>query len=237
MGYGITFDDKYHTYKDWGLKLLSFYMPLPAVKENCIDVPGMDGTLDLTDVFGRPLYSDRDGIEIVFDLLDGSYSKWFAVCEKISAVLHGRKAKMVIDDESGRFYNVRLSVDYQKSNPVMSQITLSGKAEPYKYDTQSTSEPWLWDTFNFESGVIQQFDNITISGTQTVNLIGKGVGSEPIFNVSNSENLKLTYNGASYDLADGKNRFPDIFIAEKNTAELIFSGSGILTIDYRGKYI
>lgn len=237
MGYGITFDDKFHTYKDWGLKLLSFYMPLPAVKENCIDVPGMDGTLDLTDVFGRSLYSDRDGIEIVFDLLDGSYSKWFAVCEKISAVLHGRKTKMVIDDESGRFYNVRLGVDYQKSNPVMSQITLSGKAEPYKYDTQSTSEPWLWDSFSFENGVIQQFDSVTVDGTQTVRLIGKGVGSEPIFNVSDSENLTLTYNGVSYNLADGKNRFPDIFISKGDSVELSFSGTGSVSIDYRGKYI
>lgn len=237
MGYGITFDDKYHTCKDWGLKLLSFYMPLPAVKENCIDVPGMDGTLDLTDVFGRPLYSDRDGIEIVFDLLDGSYSKWFATCEKISAVLHGRKVKMTIDDESGRFYNVRLSVDCQKSNPIMSQITLSGKAEPYKYDTQSTSEPWLWDTFNFESGVIQQFDNVTVNGIKKVTLIGKGSGSEPIFNVSNSENLKLTYNGIYYDLVDGKNRFPDIFISKGDSVELSFSGTGSVSIDYRGKYI
>lgn len=237
MGYGITFDDKYHTYKDWGLKLLSFYMPLPTVKETCIEVPGMDGALDLTDVFGRPLYSDRDGIEIVFDLLDGDYSKWFVICEKISAVIHGRKIKMSLDDESGRFYNVRLNVDYKKSDPVMSQITLSGKAEPYKYDAQSTSEPWLWDTFNFENGVIQQFDNITINGTQTVKLIGKGIGSEPIFNVSNSENLKLTYKGVLYELVDGKNRFPDISIAGGNTTELSFSGVGNLSIDYRGKYI
>lgn len=237
MGYGITFDDKYHTYKDWGLNLISFYMPLPAVKENCIDVPGMDGSLDLTDAFGRPLYSDRDGVEIIFDLLDGSYSKWFAACEKISAVLHGRKIKMVVDDESGRFYNVRLSVDSQKSNPVMSQITLSGKSEPYKYDMQSTSESWLWDSFNFENGVIQQFNDITINGTQTIDLIGKGVGSEPIFIVSNSDDLKLACNGVLYDLADGKNRFPEISISDGNTAELNFSGNGTLSIDYRGRYI
>ena len=144
---------------------------------------------------------------------------------------------MVIDDESGRFYNVRLSVDYQKSNPVMSQITLSGKAEPYKYDTQSTSEPWLWDSFSFENGVIQQFDSVSVDGTQTVRLIGKGVGSEPIFNVSNSENLKLTFNGVSYDLSDGKNRFPDIFISDGDTAEFNFSGAGSLSIDYRGRSI
>lgn len=237
MGYGITFDDKYHTYKDWGLKLLSFYMPLPTVKENCIDIPGMDGTLDLTDAFGQPLYSDRDGIEIVFDLLDGGYSKWFTVCEKISSVLHGRKVKMTIDDESGRFYNVRLSVDYKKSDPVMSQITLSGKAEPYKYDTQSTSEQWLWDTFNFENGVIQQFGSVAVNGIKRVTIIGKGAGSVPTFNVSNSENLKLTYNGDSYDMINGKNRFPDICIAEGNLSELFFNGVGVVSIDYRGRFI
>lgn len=237
MANGITFGDKYHTYNDWGLKLLSLYIPTPAVKENYIDVPGMDGSIDLTDVLGRPLYSDRDGIEIAFDLLDGSYSKWFALCEKISSVLHGKKLKMVLDDENNRFYNVRLNIDYSKSDAVMSQIVLSGKAEPFKYDIQSTSEAWLWDSFSFINGVIQQLSDITITESAVIKLIGKGIGSNPIFVVNEAEKLQVTYNNNTYDLAVGNNRIPDIRIAEGEEAELVFSGTGDLAIDYRGEYL
>lgn len=237
MECGITLDGKYHTYKDWGLKLLSAYIPAPAVKENYIDIPGTDGSIDLTDVFGRVLYSDRDGIEIVFDLLDGGYSKWFATCEKISCILHGRKMKMVFDDENGRFYNVRLNVDCSKSNTFMSTITLSGKAEPFKYDVQSTAEPWLWDTFSFINGVIQQFDNLSVNSSLGVTLIGKGIGSIPIFVVEEADSLQVSYNGNAYDLSAGKNRIPDIRIGEGDEAILTFKGVGKLAIDYRGEYL
>lgn len=239
MNAGITFNGKYHTYKDWGLKLVSVKIPAPAVKENYIDIPGTDGSIDLTDVFGRVLYSDRDGIEIVFDLLDGGYSKWFAVCERISCILHGKKMKMVLDSEINRFYNVRLSVDYNKSNAVMSQITLSGKAEPFKCDIQTTAEPWLWDTFCFENGVIQQFDNLTVDNDNSseIKLIGKGMGSIPIFIVSKAENLQVSYKGKSYDLNVGRNRLPEIRVGEGEEALLTFSGVGSFAIDYRGEYL
>ncbi len=237
MRNGITFNDKYHTYKDWGLKLISIYIPSPKYKEKYIDVPGMDGGIDLTDIFGRVLYSDRDGVEIEFDMLDGGYSKWFVLCEKISTIIHGKKLKMILDDESNRFYNVRLEVDAQKSDAVMSKIILSGKAEPFKYDIQSTVEPWEWDTFSFINGVIQQLDNVVVSEALDIMIIGKGTGSNPIFIVSEAENLQVTYNGNIYDLSVGKNRIPDIRIGEGEEATLTFSGIGTLSVDYRGEYI
>lgn len=237
MECGITFDGKYHSYNDWGLKLVSVSIPAPSVKENYIDIPGTDGSIDLTDVFGRVLYSDREGIEIVFDLLDGGYSKWFAMCEKISCILHGRKMKMVLDYESNRFYSVRLNVDYSKSNAVMSQITLSGKAEPFKYDVLSTAEPWLWDTFSFINGVIQQLDNLTVNDSLDVILIGKGMGSIPIFFVSKADNLQVNYSGNTYDLSVGKNRMPEIRVGEGEKALLNFNGVGNLAVDYRGEYL
>lgn len=237
MGNGITFDDKYHTYKDWGLKLLSVRIPLPDVQENTIDVPGMDGSLDLTEALGRILYSDRDGIELVFDLLDGSYANWFTTVEKIAGILHGRKVKMILDDEPNRFYNIRLHIDTEKSNAIMSQIILSGKAEPFKYDVTSTLEKWEWDNFNFVNGVIQQHDNIVVENSLTILLIGNGKGSSPTFVVSEADSLQVAYKDNTYDLSVGKNRIADIYIGNGETAELIFNGTGTLAIDYRGEYI
>ena len=86
MGKGVTFADKIHTERDWGLKLLSVYIPMPTPKTQLVDIPGGDGNIDLTEINGRPAYSDRQGVELVFDLMDGDYKIWFLkyseVCKK-----------------------------------------------------------------------------------------------------------------------------------------------------------
>ena len=72
--------------------------------------------------------------------------------------VHGKKVKMILDDEPEHYYRVRLELDGEKTNPVYGQIVLSGTAEPFKYDLQSSGEPWKWDTFNFRTGVIRSPD-------------------------------------------------------------------------------
>ena len=149
MGKGVTFADKIHTERDWGLKLLSVYIPMPAPKTQLVDIPGGDGNIDLTEINGRPAYNDRQGLELVFDLMDGDYKIWFMKYSEFAKEVHGKKVKMILDDEPEHYYMVRLELDGEKTNPVYGQIVLSGTAEPFKYDLQSSGEPWKWDTFNF----------------------------------------------------------------------------------------
>ena len=96
---GVTFADKIHTERDWGLKLLSIYIPMPDPKEQQVDIPGGDGSIDLTEINGRPAYKDRSGVELVFDLLDGDYETWFMKYSEFAKKVHGKKVKMVLDDE------------------------------------------------------------------------------------------------------------------------------------------
>ena len=99
MGKGVTFADKIHTERDWGLKLLSVYIPMPAPKTQLVDIPGGDGNIDLTEINGRPAYSDRQGVELVFDLMDGDYKIWFMKYSEFAKEVHGKKVKMILDDE------------------------------------------------------------------------------------------------------------------------------------------
>ena len=62
MSNGVLFDDKIHTERDWRLKLISIYIPMPDPKTQLVDIPGADGTVDLTEVNGRPAYNDRNGL-------------------------------------------------------------------------------------------------------------------------------------------------------------------------------
>ena len=43
--FGLTIDGKHTT--EYGLKMLSMYIPQPAVKTNLISVPGASGSIDL----------------------------------------------------------------------------------------------------------------------------------------------------------------------------------------------
>lgn len=237
MSTGVTFDDRIHTEQDWGLKLLSVYIPMPDPKTQILDIPGGDGSIDLTEINGRPAYNDRDGVELVFDLMDGSYESWFLKYSQFAAEVHGRKVKMVLDDDPDHYYMVRLKLDGKKSNPVYGQITFSGTAEPFKYDLTATNEPWLWDTFNFETGVIREIEEVEITAENNkVTIIGAGIDTPPVFAVSQADNLKLTYGGRTYTLKVGRNRFPAVRVGKEDVT-LTFFGTGKFEVEYRGRYL
>ena len=237
MSTGVIFDDRIHTERDWGLRLLSVYIPMPDPKTQILDIPGGDGSIDLTEINGRPAYNDRDGVELVFDLMDGSYESWFLEYSQFAAEVHGRKVKMVLDDDPDHYYMVRLKLDGKKSNPVYGQITFSGTAEPFKYDLVATNEPWLWDTFNFETGVIREIEEVEITAENNkVTIIGAGIDTPPVFAVSQADNLKLTYGGRTYTLKVGRNRFPAVRVGKEDVT-LTFSGTGKFEVEYRGRYL
>lgn len=238
MGTGVTFADKIHTEKDWGLKLISVYIPMPQPKTQLVDIPGGDGSIDLTEVnTGRPAYKDRSGLELTFDLMDGSYKVWFTKYSQFAESVHGRKVKMILDDEPDHYYMVRLEIDGEKTNPVYGQITLKGTAEPFKYDLQSSEEPWLWDSFNFQTGVIRTLKDVVISSTnRNVKILGAGIDTPPVFVVTQADNLKLTHGGRTYALKVGRNRFPAVRVGKQDVT-LAFSGTGKMTVEYRGRYL
>lgn len=236
MSAGITFDT-WHTSRDWGLKLVSYHIPMPEPKEKTVDVVGAHGVLDLTDTDGAVYYNRREGIEIIFDLEDGSAQVWLAKYSEIAAAIHGQKMKMILDDQPDYYYMVRLNLDSTKSEPVLSQFVLTGSAEPFKYDVTTSAEDWLWDPFNFHTGVIRVLKDIKITATnKSVKVAGGGISTAPIFQVKISNSLKVTFGGRSYPLAVGRNRLPEIRVG-KTDATLIFTGTGELTIDYRGRYL
>ena len=58
--FGLTIDGKHTT--EYGLKMLSMYIPQPAVKTNLISVPGASGSIDLSEVSGQRCYENRNDL-------------------------------------------------------------------------------------------------------------------------------------------------------------------------------
>ena len=233
---GVTFADQWHTERDWNLHPVRIYISMPEAKEQVIDIPGGDGAIDLSEINGRPMYGMRT-VELEYHLRNVDNEKWNSIYSEIGAAITGKKVKMVLDDDPDHYYMARLKVDGEKTDYVNAELTFSGTAEPFKYDLTATNEPWLWDTFNFETGVIREIEEVEITAENNkVTIIGAGINTPPVFVVSQADNLKLTYGGRTYTLKVGRNRFPAVRVGKEDVT-LTFSGTGKFEVEYRGRYL
>ena len=226
---GITFDEEKHTYDDFGLRIKSVNIGLPATKENLIEVPGADGYLDMTDYFGTR-YENRT-IKAECDVEDKSYENWAGKVSQISNYLHGKKRKLVLDWDSGYYYEGRGTVKVSKENRPYSTVTLEFDCDPYKYELYDSSGDWLWDPFDLDDGIIREYGNLTVNGTLDLTVIGSPMSTVPEITVSTA--MTVEYEGETYDLLPGLNYLPDLEITEGEHT-MIFTGNGTVSVLYRG---
>ena len=119
-----------------------------TVKEHYIDIPGINGGLDLTEsLTGFPLYNYIEGsIDFVIRndkiayILDnhGYVSKekeitWELLNRDIREFLNGKRRYMMLEDDPSWYYEGRFSVEkYTSSEAANSSITINYKVYPYK---------------------------------------------------------------------------------------------------------
>ena len=107
-------------------------------------------------------------------------------------------------------------------------------AEPYKYSLTTSAEPWLWDPFNFETGIITYIGAVTISGTETITIPAGYMPTSPEIVVSDlSGTLRLDYGGQTYTLTTGTNKIPSILVGGDSDVDLTFNGNAKVQIVYR----
>ena len=237
MYHSITFevnDQKINTWDDW--KLIPTSRPLvvpPGVKTQYVDIPGGNGTIDLTEVLtGYPLYENRIGSwEFA---VTNDFRPWHIAYSDIMGFLHGKRMKALLEDDPYFYYEGRFAVNKWASNKDYSVITIDYDVYPYKKSIFSSVEKWLWDPFNFEIGVIRNYNALAVSGELSVMIPGSDEPIVPIISVisTDSSGMDVEFNNASYHLSNGENIVPELqILKEKNT--LIFKGNGTVTIDYR----
>ncbi len=167
MYHSVTFGDK-NTWDDW--RLVPASRPLfnpPAQKTKVIDIPGGDGVIDLSQALtGYPIYQNRTG-SMEFIVMNG-FRAWQVAYSEIMDYLHGQSMRAVLEDDPEYFYEGRFTVNEWKSEKDWSRITIDYDVNPYKWALQSSTDEWLWDTFNFQNGVIQStlFREAAVTTTQ-----------------------------------------------------------------------
>lgn len=255
MYHSITFGDK-NTWDDWCMiPETEPYIAEPAPKTNYIDIPGANGSLDMSEaIAGYPLYQNRTG-EITF-LVMNKNAATIPNCNPISfrnlssnimEYLHGKKMNMILEDEKAYFYTGRFTV---KPSPEQdfSKITIGYTLEPYKWSILGIVDNWIWDTFNFYTGVISsELENIDVTTTyRTISLQNTQIGIAPVapeFRVTstNGQGIYITFINPTLGINEetlipnGTHINPD-FILYGDDVTIGFrvsSGTGKLTINFR----
>lgn len=128
---GVTFDGL-HSYTDFGLWISKQpNLGSPKPKLNLVDVPGMDGYLDMTEAnSGEVKYSNRP-ISFVFSAkVNDADRPEFE--ERINAALHGKNIQqIIIDNDPLWYYTGRATVVFSEVKAWKLKCTVSVDAYPY----------------------------------------------------------------------------------------------------------
>lgn len=230
--YGVLIKGK-HTGRDYNLDWIApFTITSPEVKRYNIEVPGSDGKLDLTTFLtGQDIKYDNRNLKFSFNF-DGDYTRWDIVSTRIMNDLHGQLCSVIPDTRPDFVYYGITTVETEKETLEGScDIIISVDVEPYKYERYSSLEPWVWDTFCFEDGIIRDYKDLKVDGTMMLMIPGRRKKVVPVFICSDV--MTLEYGGQSYTLPAGRSKTLDIQLG-MGEHFLLFHGTGTVSVDYRG---
>ena len=231
---GVTFivgNKQIHSCKDWNLAFGSYTISSPESKTYTVDIPGMDGVLDLSESLTGDIQYKNRKITLNFSIISSLF-KQPVDFSKIYNCLHGRTVKLIFDNDPSFYWIGRLSVSTYQEAYLLGSISIECDIEPYKYERYSSIEPWLWDTFNFEQDIIREYKDLQISGKLELNIPGRRKTIYPVFTASTE--MKVTFNNVSYTIPANKSiQLLDVGLKEGDNI-LIIEGNGTITIDYRG---
>lgn len=224
----VTFGTK-NSYEDFGLILTSKDIGLPDPKTEEVEMVGADGVIDLTEVLTDDIKYKRRKLTFTFTVIDAMNS-WSSVLSQVTNYLHGKKLRVLLDWDKNYYYEGRCKVNQFKTNKRLATIVIDADVDPYKLEVNSTSSPWIWDTFSFIDGIIY-LNTVTVSGSKTVNLLNRRKIVSPTF--TTTATMSVVHNGVTYSLPKGTTTVLGIRLTEGDNF-VTFKGTGTVTIDYKG---
>lgn len=210
---GIKIGDK-HTADDWGLIQTSKLISIPVPKTNYQDIEGYDGSIDLSEIYGDIKYNDRI-ISCEYDVTQ-CQKTWSALTTDIINYCHGKKFKIVDDDDKDYYYIGRVSINEFKNDRRVGKLVIEGKLEPYKYKKEKT------------------ILNINFQNSETKRIILKNGRKSVVPKIiTTSKNTTIIFNNNSTVLKDiGIYQILDLQLTYGEN-ELKITSDGPITIEYQ----
>lgn len=247
----------YDAYEDWHLVPTS--RPVvnpPKLKSKIIEIAGGDGSIDLSESLTKyPLYDNREG-SWEFIVLNDTWAGWDLAYRTIANALHGKMFKVILEDEPQYYYEGRITINEWRSNNdgTWSNIVLDYNLKPYKLEISDTLEDWLWDPFNFETGIIPAsvYKDIRVTTTSSwTKRTLDHISYKPIvpyFVVNATNGMDIGMNNPELDIDggntpgltahfnNGKSQNPRFVLSNvsgNNIVTLFFKGNGKVSIQFR----
>jgi phage-related protein len=209
---GILFGDV-HSFNDLNLVLTKMTIPPAKAKTTYVEIPGADGSLDLTETHGDVKYSDRE-ITFNFAQLPSDDTDFETKKTEISNLLNGKACKITLDADEDYYYQGRCSVNDHLQDGNLKTFTVKAKVRPYKYKQYMTK-------------VIVKLTE----ATKTVVLTNGRKSVAPSIECTN-DNTVISFGAATFNLSAGTHKILDIMLVEgENT--LTTSGTGSVTFSYQ----
>lgn len=211
---GVLFDD-IHSFFDLGL-VLSHVQIAPAVpKTTYIDIPGGDGSIDLTEANGEVKFYDRTH-KFTFTMspmLDLSERAWEEKKTEISGLLNGRACKVTLDKDPEYYWDGRCKIDSYRSQKRLRQFVISATVRPYKLKRKETT--------------------VSFSLTSTGKKIVLHNGRKSVCPViTTTANTTIMFNGTMLNFNRGTHQLEEILLTLGNN-HMTVSGSGTITFAYQ----
>ncbi|WP_334115970.1 hypothetical protein [Streptococcus parasuis] len=182
------------SYDDWGVYLTSYFVGDAEPKENYVDIPFGDGSLDLTEaITGEVVYSNRE-FEAVFTMKPPR-SAWPDLVRMMRAYLNGRKRKIRIADEPDYYLIGRCKTSFEIDG-VLGRLTVSATCEPWKYTNAPTVQ------------------NVTIPASGTVTTYLPNSRKRVIPTITTSAEVSITFGGQTTVATAGTHKFTNIVLVE-----------------------
>lgn len=204
---GVKFNN-YDLFKEYGLILISKEISAPSIKTQYVELEGVDGSLDLTDCYGEINYSDRE-ISLEFASINKNLN---AVFTNFQNDFHGKKVKIIFDDDADYFYLGRISCDKWKCNKRVADLGVSIICNPYKYKLHRT--------------VI----NHAVASEKTIILSNSRQSVIPLITTSGS--INITKDNKTYSIQTITGERTEIVLNEGKNL-LTLNGNCNITFDYQ----
>lgn len=202
----------FHTYEDFNVLLSEVDIPPAMPKTNFVNIPGGDGSADLTAALGRVFYNDR---ECSFTLAVRPEDDFERKKTEISNKINGRRLQLRLDKDPDFYYIGRCCVSEYKSTKRLNSIVVKATVSPYKMGLSETMQ-------EYPAG---------ISGQQRL-FLGCGVPVVPT--IITEKDCTLVMDGGTYRMNAGIHTIPAFELAPgDNIFSLESAGKVILKYQER----
>lgn len=209
---GVTFG-QFHSWRDFQLVLKPKEIGSPALKVRKIEVEGADSDIDYTDFFGEPKF---ENIIHTFDFSTiVPQTEYLALFSRIKNALHGKKMRIILDDDPSFYYLGRCSVSSFVTKKGFGEVSVECDCEPYKYKLEKT--------------VVEA----TVAESATVTLKNGRKRAVPEVGITTETSIRIEYGNTNiWDLGSGSYTLPELELVEGNNV-VTLTGTGTVVFEWQ----